>query len=183
MLKINALYSMNLKDMDFKEKFANIKLLALDFDGVMTDGYVYVDEDGKESVRCSRRDGLGVEMLKRAGIDIVVISKEENSVVSMRCKKLNIACWQNVYDGEGKLEILKRIAAEKGISLFEAAYMGDDLNDREVLGGVGFAITVADGHEKIKKICHFVTVAKGGEHAVREVCEKILQSRGIDLYS
>jgi len=157
------------------EKFKKIKLLAMDFDGVMTDGYVYVDENGVESVRCSRKDGLGVEMLQKTGIEMAVLSKEQNPVVLQRCKKLGIPCINNIYDGSGKLALLKNLAARKGIGLDEVAYMGDDLNDRDVLEKVGLAITVADGHEEIKKICHYVTAAKGGEHAVREICEKILK--------
>jgi len=162
-------------------KFKNIKLLAMDFDGVMTDGSVYVGTDGREMVKCSRKDGLGIEMLKRRGIKIIVISKEANPVVSARCKKLKISCWQKVENGEGKLAILKRVIKENNISLDKAAYIGDDLNDIEVLQKVGLAITVADGHLLVKKVCDYATKAKGGRHAVREVCEKIITAQGAPL--
>ncbi|MCG2686748.1 HAD-IIIA family hydrolase [Candidatus Parcubacteria bacterium] len=163
------------------EKFKKIKLIAFDFDGVMTNGYVYVDENGKESVRCSRRDGLGIAMLKKNDINVIVISKEKNPVVSVRCKKLNIKCWQAVEDSNAKLDILKKVASDMDLSLDDMAYVGDDLNDEEALRNVGLAITVQDGHEKIKKVCHYITKAKGGEHAVREICEEILKAKGFLL--
>lgn len=165
----------------FKNKLKKIKLLALDFDGVLTDGMVYVDQAGGEVVRCSRKDGLGIDMLKRAGIEVCVISKETNPVVSARCKKLDVRCWQSVNDGEGKAEILKRIAEDRNIPLKEIAYMGDDLNDIGPLTISGAAFTVADGHASVKKICGYVTSRKGGDHAVREVCELILTAKGKEL--
>lgn len=162
-----------------QEKFKKIKLLAMDFDGVMTDGLIYVDQDGKESVRCSRKDGLGIEMIKKAGLQAIVISKEANPVVSARCAKLKIPCWQKVQDSEGKLEILKRFMEEQKLSADEVAYMGDDINDLAALKYAGLAITVADGHPEVQKIAHYTTKARGGQHAVREVCELLLTARGI----
>lgn len=164
-----------------EEKFKRVRLLAMDFDGIMTDGKVYVDQDGQEMVKCSRKDGLGIELLKKYGLDAVVISKETNPVVAVRCQKLEIEYEQGAENSERKLDIVKRIAAERGIDLSEMAYMGDDLNDRAVLENVGLAITVADGHPDIKKVCDYITAAKGGGHAVREVCEKILEAKGIKL--
>ena len=164
-----------------KEKLKKIKLLAMDFDGVMTDGTVYIDQDGIETVRCSRKDGLGIEMLKRAGILACVISKETNPVVTARCDKLKIKCWQKVENGESKAEILERIMAEQGLTKEEVAYMGDDLNDMAPLQAAGIAFTVADGHPLVKKISDYITRAKGGGHAVREICELILEARGTDL--
>ena len=163
------------------EKLRKIKLLAMDFDGVMTDGAVYVNQDGIETVRCSRKDGLGIEMLKRAGILAYVISKEINPVVAARCNKLKIQCWQKVENGEGKAEILKRIMAEQSLAKEEVAYMGDDLNDVAPLQVAGVSFTVADGHEAVKKVSDYVTKAVGGRHAVREVCELILEAKGLEL--
>ena len=168
-------------DQELKLKLAKIKLLAMDFDGVMTDGTVYIDQDGRESVRCSRKDGLGLEMLKKNGLEAVVISKEANLVVSARCKKLKIQCWQKVEDSDGKLEILKKIMEEKGLVPEEVVYMGDDLNDFSVLKYAGVVVTVVDGHQKLKEICDYVTKAGGGRHAVRELCELILESKRIEL--
>lgn len=165
---------------NLKTKLKKIKLLAMDFDGVMTDGFVYVDENGRESVRCSRKDGLGIEMLKKNGLDAVVISKEANSVVTARCKKLKIQCWQRVKDGEGKLEILKKIIKEKNLSPENVAYIGDDLNDEVPLRFAGISFTVADGHPKIRAVVDYVTRVRGGEHAVREAAELILTAQDYD---
>ncbi len=164
-----------------KEKFKKIKLLAMDFDGVMTDGTVYVSQEGAETVQCSRKDGLGIEMLKKNGLDAVVISKEINPVVSVRCKKLKIQCVQKVKDSDGKLEILKKILKERKLAGNEVVYIGDDLNDFAVLRYAGVAVTVADGHPKVKAICDYITKAGGGQHAVREICELILEAKGLGL--
>lgn len=166
---------------DLKRGFKNIKLLALDFDGVMTDGHVYVGQDGQETVRCSRKDGLGIEMLKKHGIEVIVISKETSPVVAARCRKLGIDYWQGADNSGDKLAILKKAAINKALSLAEIAYMGDDLNDLKVLAGAGLAVTVADAHPLVKKICHYITRAKGGDHAVREVSEEILKAKRVKL--
>lgn len=162
-------------------KLEKVKLLAMDFDGVLTDGFVYIDQNGKETVRCSRRDGLAIEMLKRFGIAPYVISKTVNPVVMARCKTWNIQCSQGVADAGGKEEILKRIIAERGLSHEEVAYIGDDLNDEAPLRFAGVSVTVADGHPKIRAIVDYVTRARGGEHAVREVAELILIAQGRDV--
>lgn len=164
---------------DIKKKLQNIKLIALDFDGVLTDGMVYVSEDGSEQVRCSRRDGLAVHLLRKYGIEVQVISKEENAVVRERCKKMGIACNQGVINGEGKAEILERIAQQLGISLEQVAFVGDDINDVAALRKAGVAITVADGHSAVKAIADITTNGKGGEHILREVAELILDLRGV----
>jgi len=158
-----------------QDKFKKIKLLALDFDGILTDGNVYVFQDGKEAVRCSRRDGFGIELLKGVGIIVCVISKEINPIVKMRSDKLDIPCWQGIVDGPGKLAILKRLTIKYKLSVNQIAYMGDDLNDSDALKYVGVGITVADGHPVLKKAANYITKAKGGDHAVREVAELILK--------
>lgn len=164
-----------------KDKLKNIKLLAMDFDGVMTDGHVFVNDTGEEFVRCSRKDGMGIEMLKRAGVEVVVISREENKSVSARCGKLKIACHQAVMRTEGKADILKRIAGEKNFSPNEIAFIGDDLNDIAALKFAATAITVADAHPRVRAIADYITNARGGKHAVREVCEFILTAKGMEL--
>lgn len=167
-----------MKDYLLFKKIRKIKLLALDFDGVLTDGFVYVDKFGLESVRCSRRDSLGIEMLKNNGIEVVVISKEKNPVVSARCKKMNIKCWHGIYDGGGKLIILKTICKKMKLLPEEICYVGDDVNDLPCLDFAGAAITVADGNDKNKKVADYITKRKGGDHAVREICDLILESKG-----
>jgi len=152
----------------------------MDFDGVLTDGYVYVDQDGKETVRCSRRDSLGVLMLQQAGIKVGVVSKETSPVVAARCKKMGVPCWYGINDGEGKREIVERIAEEKSVTLSQIAFIGDDVNDLLAMQLVGIAIAVADAHPQVQKIAHYVTKAPGGHHAVREICELILKAKSIE---
>lgn len=166
-----------------RTRAAGIKILCADFDGTFTDGMVYTDQDGIESVRCSRRDSLGIDMLKRAGIAVHVISRESNPVVAARCAKLKIPCNQGIIRGEGKAEIVRRIAHEAQVDLSEVAYIGDDVNDLAALAIVGLAVTVADGHPRVTKLAHFVTKGRGGEHAVRELCELILTTQGHPIES
>lgn len=164
-------------DQRLRDKLKKIKLIALDFDGVMTDGTVFVDGNGGESVQCSRKDGEGIARLLRHGIAVHVLSKEENPVVAERCKKLRIACDQAIRNGESKREILERITKTSGLEPDQVAYIGDDLHDAPSLRYVGLAIAVADSHPDVIKIADYVTQAAGGKHAVREVAELILSAQ------
>lgn len=152
----------------------------MDFDGVHTDGFVYVDEHGNESVRCSRRDSLGLEMLKEAGVRLFVISKESNPVVASRCKKIGVGCFQGVADSVGKQELLKELVEREGVPCEQVAFIGDDVNDLGALEFAGVAVTVADGHEKVKSVADVVLSRKGGEHALRELCDLILSAKRSD---
>lgn len=157
-----------------KNKINKIKILVLDFDGVLTDGFVYTDQDGKEMVRCSRRDTLGFEMLRERGIDVFVISKETNPVVESRCKKMRVRCWTGVDSADDKLNILKRLVRELNLKPENVCYVGDDVNDLACMEYAGVGMTVADGNRKNKKIAAYVTNKNGGDHAVREICDLIL---------
>ncbi len=175
----NKLYFM-IKSLN--QKLKKIKLLALDFDGILTvGGYVIVDQNGVESVVCSRKDGLGIEMIKNAGIAVVVISKEKNQVVEARCEKLNIKCWQGVDTGSDKLKIFQTHAKELGLTPGQICYGGDDVNDIACIEWAGFGFTVADGHALCKKKVDYITKTEGGRGAVREVCEMILQAQGKNI--
>lgn len=154
-----------------KKDFKKVKLLVLDFDGVMTDNKVYVDEDGKELVCCSRSDGLGIENLKEAGVKIWVLSKERNKAVDARCKKLKIRCIQGIDD---KLKTLRKILKDTDISPSQICYLGNDINDIECVKSAGFGCAVKDSHPSLLKVADFVTKNKGGDGAVREVSELIL---------
>ncbi|MBP7828539.1 MAG: HAD hydrolase family protein [Kiritimatiellae bacterium] len=151
--------------------WAGVKLLALDFDGVMTDNRVLVDQDGKESVLCHRGDGMGVGLLKKAGVEVVVISMEPNPVVSARCRKLKIDCIQNC---DKKLKALQQLAAARGLKPRDVAFVGNDINDLECLGWVGLPVAVADAEPAVLKVAAYVTRRPGGFGAVREVADKIL---------
>lgn len=156
------------------EKLKSIELLVLDFDGVLTDNRVLVSQDGEESVMCHRGDGLGIERLRQAGIPVVVVSKETNAVVSARCHKLGIPCFQNVDD---KLTILKKVAREYNISLDKVAYVGNDVNDISCIEAVGVGVAVADAHPVVAAMADIVTEAAGGSGAAREICDLILENR------
>lgn len=159
-----------------------VRLVCSDFDGVFTDAMVYTDQNGVESVRCSRRDSLGINMLsRRAGISVHVISKETNPVVAARCKKMGVTYDQAVESGEGKAEIMKRVAKDAGLDLSQVAFIGDDVNDIPALKIAGLAVTVRDGHDFCMGVAHFVTNARGGEHAIRELCEFILTAQGLPI--
>ncbi len=168
-------------DSKLKNRFSNVKLLVSDFDGVMTDGYVYLDENGRESVKCSRKDGLGVELLKNAGVEVMVLSKENNSVVKARCRKLKIKCRQGISSGAGKVGILKEILKAKNLDNKSSCYIGDDINDVAAIKYAAVGVAVADSHPLVKKAADYITKARGGHHAVRELAELILESQGTEL--
>lgn len=149
-------------------RIRTIRLVAFDFDGVFTDNKVYVFQDGSEAVCCYRGDGIGLEKLKRLGIATVIISTEVNPIVGVRAKKLGIPCVQGCAD---KLAALQKVAGENGISLDQAAFVGNDLNDRACLQNVALPIVVQDAHAEVAKLAMYRTQTAGGQGAVREVCD------------
>lgn len=156
------------------EKFKKIKLLVLDFDGVMTDNRVLISENGEESVFCNRSDGLGIEMLKNKGIEVVVVSKEKNKVVQARCEKLKIECWQGV---DKKEAIFLREIEKRGLNLENVCFIGNDINDLECIKNAGIGIAVADSEKPLLDVADYITKRKGGRGAVRELCSLILESK------
>jgi N-acylneuraminate cytidylyltransferase len=154
--------------------FAKVRLRALDFDGVMTDNRVFVNQEGVESVACSRGDGMGIGMLKKAGVGVCVISKEQNPVVAARCAKLRITCFHGVDD---KLPVLKRLAEEQSIGAGGVAYAGNDVNDLECMGWAGLPIAVADAEPAALRAAKYVTARPGGLGAVREICDRLIAAQ------
>jgi 3-deoxy-D-manno-octulosonate 8-phosphate phosphatase (KDO 8-P phosphatase) len=158
------------------EKAANIKLLLLDVDGVLTDGRITINERGEEVKSFNVKDGLGLKMLMSEGIHVVIITGRKSMVVEHRAKELGIhEVWQGVKD---KGALCKKIIGEKGIEKEEVCSIGDDLPDLAMFMESGFRIAVADGVEAVREEADFVTEKKGGYGAVREACEWILKSRG-----
>ena len=149
----------------------SIKILVYDFDGVMTDNRVYVDQDGHEMVQVNRADGLGVSEIRKLGIEQVILSTEENPVVSARAKKLGITCLQGIED---KAEALKKFCSEKGIHLSTVAYVGNDINDKDVIKIAGITFCPADAHDSIKVISDHVLKTNGGNGVIRELLDLIL---------
>ncbi len=153
------------------------RAIIFDFDGVMTDNKVYVSEDGKESVRCDRSDGMGVEMMHRLGIPMVILSKEVNPVVDARSRKLKLEIFQGVDD---KRPLLERWATEYGLDLDYCAYLGNDLNDIDCLNAVGISVAVADACPVVKQMCSIVLRMPGGQGAVREFCDIVATECGLE---
>lgn len=146
-------------------------VLVTDFDGVHTDDTATVDSEGRESVRVSREDGMGVSRLRRAGIPMLILSTEQNPVVARRAEKLKVPVLHGVDD---KASALAAWAAEHGIRLADIAYVGNDVNDLGALGIVGWPIAVANAHPQVKAAARVVLSRRGGEGAVREVIERML---------
>ena len=148
----------------------NIKLIVYDFDGVMTNNKVYMDQNGNEMVQVNRADGLGVAEIKKLGIQQLIISTEENPVVSVRANKLDITCLQGIVN---KKYALTEYCQKNDIDLKKVAYVGNDINDKDVMAITGFSFCPADAHEAIKEISHHVFKRSGGDGVIREILDII----------
>ena len=159
---------------NLKEKLSKVKLAIFDFDGVFTNNKVLVSENGLESVICCRSDGIGLSRLNKLGIKSYVISSETNPVVEARCKKLKVPVIQGV---ENKKKVIEKLCESIDISPKECLFLGNDINDICALKIVGCPIAVADAYEEINNYVVHKTKTKGGEGAVREVCDLIFKYR------
>ncbi|MBI3753654.1 MAG: HAD-IIIA family hydrolase [Deltaproteobacteria bacterium] len=158
------------------KKIKPIKLLCLDVDGVMTDGCIIYDDDGKEIKVFDVKDGHGIKLLMRAGIDVAIITARESNVVLHRAKNLGIeTVYQKAMD---KVAAFEDIVKKKQLLPNEASYMGDELVDIQLLRRVGFAVAVKDAVADVKKYADYVTARNGGYGAVREICDLILKVQG-----
>jgi len=154
--------------MEFTLNYRDIDLIVYDFDGVMTDNRVIVFQDGTEAVIVNRADGLGVDRSRAMGIPQLILSTETNPVVKVRAAKL---CLEVISSCKNKKKALENYCAQKGYDLNRVIYVGNDLNDLEVMRIVGFPVAPADAHPKIKKIAKLITDAKGGEGVVKELSD------------
>jgi 3-deoxy-D-manno-octulosonate 8-phosphate phosphatase (KDO 8-P phosphatase) len=152
-----------------------ISLIIYDFDGVMTDNKVYIDQNGKETVQVNRADGLGVSEIKKLGIEQIIISTEKNPVVSARAKKLDIYCLQGI---ENKKYALKKYCQNNNIELKKVAYIGNDINDKEVMEIAGTTYCPSDAHKSIQIISDYILKTKGGAGVVRELLNLITNNKG-----
>ncbi len=158
------------------EKAKNVKLLILDVDGVLTDGRIVIDDRGIETKFFDVRDGHGLKLLKRANIEVVIITGRRSEVVSHRARELGIdSVYQNIHD---KLEVYQAILDEKGLKDEEVGFVGDELVDLPLLKRVGFSAVVADGIEELKPYADYVSRNRGGRGGVREISELILKAQG-----
>jgi len=152
-----------------------IKLIVYDFDGVMTDNKVYVDQDGKETVQLNRGDGLGVSEIKKLGIEQIIISTEKNPIVSTRAKKLGIYCLQGI---ENKKDVLIKFCQNNDYDLEYVAYVGNDINDKDAMEIVGYSFCPIDAYGSIKKISNHILDTKGGNGVIRELLDFINNKKG-----
>ena len=146
----------------------NIDAFIFDFDGVLTNNLVFVDQDGKESVSCNRSDGLAFDVLRKLKKPSYILSTEKNPIVSARAKKLKIQAIQGVED---KVEELLSLAKSKGYNLSRVLYVGNDINDYKAMKLCGYSACPSDSHEKIRSIATFVLQKKGGNGVIRELLE------------
>lgn len=149
---------------------AALKAVIFDFDGVFTDNTVTVSQDGQESVKCWRSDGLGLSRLQNLGLKLFIFSTEANPVVTARANKLKIQCWQCLDD---KAAALQQFSKEHDIPLDQIAFVGNDINDIGALQLVGLPIAVQDAYPEILPFVKMRTEKCGGYGAVREICDMI----------
>lgn len=158
-----------------REILQQIRLFATDVDGVLTDAGMYYSESGDEWKKFNTRDGMGIKLLQKAGLITAIVTQERTRLVARRAEKLAIPeLHQGVMD---KLSVIRDMATRHGLSLQQVAYIGDDVNDIEALKAVGLSAAPADGLPQVLEVVDYVCGKKGGEGAVRELAELILQSR------
>lgn len=166
---------MKISSPSLRKKAAQIRLLLLDVDGVLTDGRIIVDDRGVETKHFHVRDGQGMTLLRRGGIEVGWITGRSSGAVRHRAKELRVnLLFQGVQD---KLRVYERVKKRLRLSDAQIAYVGDDIIDLPVLRQVGLAVMVADGAPELQAAADYVTVAPGGKAAVREVAELILKAQ------
>jgi len=162
---------------DIFEKAAKIKLLVFDVDGVLTDGSLFLGDDGQEYKAFHSQDGHGIKMLQKYGVRCAIITGRTSKVVEHRMRNLGIDL---IYQGQhnklvGFAELLERV----GLSPDEVAYMGDDVVDLPVMRKVGLAIAVSDAHPWVLRHAHWQTPRAGGRGAARDACEMVMEAHGV----
>ena len=159
-----------------KQRACKIKLLSLDVDGVFTDGRLYFSAQG-EDIKCFNiLDGLGIKLLQASGVEVAIISGRQSAPLELRAKALGI---QHFYPGrEDKLNALSELLAKTGLSAEQVAHLGDDLPDLPIMLNVGLGMAVANAYNLVKEKAHWQSKSNGGEGAVREACDFIMQAQG-----
>lgn len=158
-----------------EEKAKKIKLLILDVDGVMTDGKIYYGNYGDELKAFDVKDGLGLVLLRRSGIEVAIITAKKSKIVKIRSRDMGV---KRVYESSSKLKIYRKLLRKFRLTADEVCFIGDDLLDIPVLKNVGLPVTVPQAVSEVKAYSSYITKASAGSGAVREVCELILKSQG-----
>jgi 3-deoxy-D-manno-octulosonate 8-phosphate phosphatase (KDO 8-P phosphatase) len=160
-----------------EQRATQVRLLALDVDGVLTDGRLYYGPQGEALKVFDVRDGHGIKMLLNQGVDVAILSARSSEIVATRARELGI---RRVLQGRGdKAQAWDELLADTGIRSEHAGFIGDDLPDLPVLARAGLAATVADARDEVKNAAHWITSAAGGRGAVRELAEFILRAKGV----
>ena len=158
--------------MTLTDRARNVRLLCVDVDGVLTDGGMYYGPDGEVLKKFNTRDAMGLARVREVGIAVALISGEDSDIVHSRARKLKI---DDVFCGvSNKRVAIDELCARQGLALHQVAFIGDDLNDLPALECVGFPCAVADAAAPVKAIAQYVTDKRGGEGAVRELCELLI---------
>lgn len=161
---------------ELQQRAERIKLLLMDCDGVLTDGRIWILENGEDQKAFHTRDGLGIDLLHRAGLKSGIISGRTSSALERRAQSLGVSyLWQGRDD---KRQAFADTLAQAQVTKEEAAFIGDDLTDLPLMGQSGLAIAVADAAAEVRERAHYVTEANGGYGAVREAIELILKAQG-----
>ncbi len=158
-----------------KKRLKKIKLVITDVDGVLTDGGMYYSKDGEFLKKFNTRDAMGMELLLDLGIKTIMLTRENSNIVKARAKKIKVS---ELYSGVlNKKSLLKKILKKYNVKLDQVAYIGDDLNDLEIMKSVGFSVTPSNGIDQIKKISNYVCKLNGGDGAFRELADIIISSQ------
>lgn len=157
-----------------QELLASVRLVVFDFDGVFTDNTVYMTQDGVESVRCWRSDGLGLSRLRSIDVKTFIISTEANPVVAARARKLNVPCKHGIED---KATTILETCRELGILPEKTMFVGNDINDIPAFKSIGIPVAVSDAYPEVYSHVIFRTKTPGGIGAVREICDLIYQAK------
>ncbi len=161
---------------DILERASVVRVVIFDVDGVLTDGSLFIGDDGQEYKAFNSRDGHGMKMLQKCGVTIAIITGRTSEVVRHRMADLGI---EHVYQGQlDKVRAFDHLLSELGVEPHEVAYVGDDVVDLPVMRRVGLAIAVRDAHPLVKQHAHWQTPAGGGRGAARDVCELIMEAQG-----
>ncbi len=162
---------------DIETRAAQIQMVIFDVDGVLTDGRLFIGDDGQEYKAFNSKDGHGMRMLLHAGVDIGIITGRTSEVVRIRMESLGVG---HVYQGRReKLPAYEDLKQTTGIADENIAFVGDDVVDLPVMRRVGFSIAVQDAHSLVKKHAHWITPSAGGCGAARDVCEMIMDAKGL----
>ena len=163
-------------DLEVLERARGIRVAIFDVDGVLTDGSLFLGDNGEEYKAFHSRDGHGMKMLVRNGVDTAIITGRTSQVVEHRCRDIEI---KHLYQGAvEKLPVFEALLEKLGVSVEESVFVGDDVVDLPIMRRVGLSVAVRDAHALVREYAHWITPSPGGRGAAREVCELLMYAQG-----